>query len=98
MDLYLTINYNIQAAVERELNNIMDKYNADGAWAIVMNPNNGEILAISSKPDFNPANYQNYPTETINRNLAIWSTYEPGSTFKIVTTIFSHYNKNNSYI
>ena len=85
LDLYLTVNYNIQAAVERELNNVMAKYNADGAWAIVMNPNNGEILAISSKPDYSPSNYQNYSTETINRNLAIWSTYEPGSTFKIIT-------------
>ena len=85
LDLYLTINYNIQASVERELNNIMEKYNADGAWAIVMDPNNGEILALSSKPDFYPANYNNYSTEIINRNLAIWSTYEPGSTFKIIT-------------
>ena len=85
LDLYLTINYNIQTSVERELNNVMNKYNADNAWAIVMNPNNGEILAISSKPDFNPAKYKNYSNETINRNLAIWSTYEPGSTFKIIT-------------
>ena len=85
MDLYLTVNYNIQAAVERELNNVIAKYNADGAWAIVMDPNNGEILAISSKPDFSPSNYKEYSTEVINRNLAIWSTYEPGSTFKIIT-------------
>ncbi len=85
LDLYLTINYNIQSAVERELNNAISKYNADGAWAIVMNPQNGEILAISSKPDFSPSNYKNYDIETINRNLAIWSTYEPGSTFKIIT-------------
>lgn len=85
MDLYLTINYNIQASVERELNNAMQKYNADGAWAIVMNPNNGEILALASKPDFSPSNYQNYETEVINRNHAIWATYEPGSTFKIIT-------------
>lgn len=90
MDLYLTVNYNIQAAAERELNNIMEKYNADGAWAIVMNPNNGEILAISSKPDFSPSTYKNYTTEIINRNLAIWSTYEPGSTFKNATTILTH--------
>ena len=85
MDLYLTINYNIQASVERELNNAMSKYNADGAWAIVMDPNNGEILALASKPDFSPSNYQNYSTEVINRNHAIWATYEPGSTFKIIT-------------
>ena len=85
MDLYLTINYNIQAAVERELNNAMQKYNAEGAWAIVMDPNNGEILALASKPDFSPSNYGNYSTEVINRNHAIWATYEPGSTFKIIT-------------
>ena len=85
MDLYLTLNYDIQSSVERELNNAMNKYNANGAWAIVMNPNNGEILALSSKPDFNPSQYNDYSTETINRNHAIWSTYEPGSTFKIIT-------------
>ena len=90
MDIYLTINYEIQASVERELNNAMSKYNAEGAWAIVMDPNNGEILALSSKPDFDPGNYQDYDVETINRNHAIWATYEPGSTFKKVTTLFSH--------
>ena len=86
MDLYLIVNYNIQAAVERELNNVMVKYDADGAWAIVMDPNNGEILAISSKPDYDSNNYKNYSNEIINRNLAIWATYEPGSTFKNVLT------------
>ena len=85
MDLHLTINYDIQASVERELNNVMNKYNADGAWSIVMNPNNGEILALSSKPDFNPSKYNEYTTEVINRNHAVWATYEPGSTFKIIT-------------
>jgi len=89
MDLYLTINYEIQAAVERELNNAMNKYEADGAWAIVMNPNNGEILALASKPDFNPNSYQDYSVETINRNHAIWASYEPGSTFKIITVAAS---------
>lgn len=91
MDLYLTINYDIQSSVERELNNAMDKYNADGAWAIVMDPNNGEILALSSKPDFIPSEYNNYSKEVINRNHAIWATYEPGSTFKIITPLFSHF-------
>lgn len=85
MDLYLTIDYDIQSSIERELNNVMDKYNADGAWAIVMNPNNGEILGLASKPDFDPNNYKKFSIEEINRNLAIFSTYEPGSTFKIIT-------------
>ena len=43
------------------------------------------ILAISSRPTFSPINYQNYTIEEINRNLAIWASYDPGSTFKIVT-------------
>lgn len=85
MNMYLTINYDIQTSIERELNNAMSKYDADGAWAIAMNPNNGEILGIASKPGFNPNEYQKYSIEEINRNLAIWASYEPGSTFKIVT-------------
>ena len=85
LDIYLTVNYDIQAAVERELNNVVTKYNPDGAWAIVMEPNTGEILAMSSRPNFNPNNYKDYSVETINRNMAIWASYEPGSTFKILT-------------
>jgi len=85
LDVYLTINYEIQASIERELNNAMSKYNADGAWSIAMDPDTGEILGMASKPDFDPNNYQDYTIEEINRNLAIWASYEPGSTFKIVT-------------
>ena len=85
MDIYLTVNSELQTSMERELDNVMLKYNADGAWSIAMDPNTGEILAMSSRPNFNPNNYQDYTTEQLNRNLAIWSSYEPGSTFKIVT-------------
>ena len=73
--------------MERELDNAIEKYNADGAWALAMNPKTGEILGIVSRPGFDPNNYENYTIEEINRNLAIWSSYEPGSTFKIVDTI-----------
>lgn len=85
MNITLTINYEIQSALERELDNAMNKYKADNALGIVMDPNNGEILAISSRPNFSPSNYQKYTTEEINRNLPVWMTYEPGSTFKIIT-------------
>lgn len=85
LDIYLTVNYEIQSSIERELDNIVTKYNPEGAWAIAMNPNTGEILGMSSRPNFNPNNYQDYDTETINRNMAIWASYEPGSTFKILT-------------
>jgi len=85
INMTLTINYDIQASLERELDNVVSKYNPDQALGIVMNPNTGEILAISSRPNFSPSEYQNYTVEEINRNLPIWMTYEPGSTFKIVT-------------
>jgi len=85
MNIYLTIDYNIQVALERELDNAISKYNPDQALGLVMNPNTGEILAIASRPTFDPSEYNNYTTEIINRNLPIWMTYEPGSTFKIIT-------------
>lgn len=85
INVELTINYDIQTSIERELDNAIIKYNADGAWGIAVNPNNGEILGMASRPGFDPNNYQDYSIEEINRNLAIWSSYEPGSTFKIVT-------------
>ena len=85
LDIYLTVDYGIQSSIERELDNVVLRYNPDGAWAIAMDPNTGEILGMSSRPNFNPNSYKDYDTETINRNMAIWASYEPGSTFKILT-------------
>ena len=85
MDLVLTIDIDIQLALERELSNVESKYSPDSSLAIVMDPNNGEVLAMGSRPDFDPNNYQDYDMEVINRNLPIWKNYEPGSTFKIIT-------------
>ena len=85
INMTLTINLKIQEALERELSNAVSKYNPDHALGIVMNPKTGEILAISSRPNFEPSNYKDYDIETINRNLPVWMTYEPGSTFKIIT-------------
>ncbi len=85
MNITLTINYEIQEAVERELDNAVTKFNPDQALALVMDPNSGEILAMSARPNYSPSNYSDYSIEEINRNLPIWATYEPGSTFKIIT-------------
>ena len=86
MNLQLTIDINIQKSLERELDNVVSMFSPDMALAIVMDPNTGEILGMASRPDFDPNNYKNYSTEVLSRNLPIWSTYEPGSTQKIVTT------------
>ncbi|WP_227395608.1 stage V sporulation protein D [Jeotgalibacillus aurantiacus] len=84
-DLHLTIDLRVQKIVERELNNAQEKYDPDQIIAIAMNPKTGEILAIAGRPDFHPNEYQKVKPEVYNRVLPIWSTYEPGSTFKIIT-------------
>lgn len=84
-DLYLTIDLEIQLTTERLLDNIVKQYQPEDAIIIVMNPKNGEILSMGSRPTFDIENYQNYPQEIYNRNLAIWKSFEPGSTFKILT-------------
>lgn len=85
INLQLTIDLDLQLAAERELDNVMSKYTPEHAMILAMDPNTGEILAMASRPNFDPNNYQDYDTESINRNLPIWMTYEPGSTFKIMT-------------
>ncbi len=85
INVTLTIDLDIQLSIERELNNVMTKYNPEQALIVVADPNTGEILGMSSRPNFDSNNYQKYDINTINRNLPIWATYEPGSTFKIIT-------------
>ena len=85
MDITLTIDIDIQLALENELSQVDTKYSPEESLAIVMDPNTGEILAMASRPTFDSNNYKNYDLETINRNLPIWKSYEPGSTFKIIT-------------
>ena len=85
MDIYLTIDLDIQLALEKELENTNAKYNPLESLALVMDPNTGEVLAMGSSPTFDSNNYKNYDLEIINRNLPIWKNYEPGSTFKIIT-------------
>ncbi len=85
MTLALTIDLDIQLAVERELDNVMMKYNPEQALIVVADPKTGEILGMASRPNFDSNNYTKYDLETINRNLPIFNTYEPGSTFKVIT-------------
>ncbi len=81
----LTIDLEVQQVVERELSQAMKKYDADQALAIAMNVNTGEILALSSYPTYDPSKFEEVDSSIYNRNLPVWMTYEPGSTFKIIT-------------
>ena len=84
MDLYLTIDETIQFIVERELAKAMIQFNPERVSAIAVNPKTGEILAIASKPDFDPNNYNDFDKEYW-RLFPLTDTFEPGSTFKLIT-------------
>jgi cell division protein FtsI (penicillin-binding protein 3) len=79
----LTVDQTLQHIADRELRAGVKEYNAKAGMAVVMDPNSGEILALSNYPTYNP----NAPSgPAINRaNRAVQHLYEPGSTFKLVT-------------
>ncbi|MCC3380025.1 stage V sporulation protein D [Paenibacillus farraposensis] len=85
LNLQLTIEKSVQSIIERELDQAMAKFQANSALSIAMNPKTGEILGMAGRPSYEPAIYKQYAPEIYNRNLPIWMTYEPGSTFKIIT-------------
>ena len=80
----LTIDSVVQFIAERELQKAVSAYRATGGSVIVMNPNDGSILAMASYPTFDPNRFRDAgPVAWRNRNIQ--DLYEPGSTFKIVT-------------
>ncbi len=81
--VYLTLDSTIQFLVEQSLDKAMTATKSAGATVIVMNPRNGEILAMASRPGYNPNQFSHFsPEEWKNRGVSI--IYEPGSTFKSV--------------
>ena len=97
-DLVLTIDRNIQVAAEKAVDEILTQVGAHAAAAVVLNPQNGEVLAIVSRPAFDPNLFAGgISTKNWNMindnpyhpmdNKAITGEYPPGSTFKIVTGV-----------
>ena len=84
-NIYLTIDIVIQQIVERELERVMQETKAKAATMIAIEPHSGEILALANRPDYNPNHFAQYSPK-LWRNIAVSNTYEPGSTFKIITT------------
>lgn len=88
-NVQLSIDVNIQQIVEQALLTLCEEQKPKTATAIVMNPNTGEIVAMSSKPSFDLNNPpRDNVSELLNnvKNLSIVDVYEPGSTFKVLTT------------
>lgn len=84
-DVHLTIDLKLQQIVEKHLTNTFLEYDATQALAIAMDPKTGEILALSSLPSFNPNRFQEVDPSLYNQNLPVFMTFEPGSTFKVIT-------------
>jgi len=84
-NIYLTIDIVIQQIVERELERVMQETGAKAATIIGIDPHTGEILALANRPDYNPNRFAEFSPQ-LWRNIAVSNTYEPGSTFKIITT------------
>jgi cell division protein FtsI (penicillin-binding protein 3) len=82
--LVLSLDSGVQFAAERELATAMTAHRAKSGSVVVLDPWNGEVLAMASAPDFDPNSFGDFPAEA-RRNRVIADAYEPGSTFKIVT-------------
>ncbi len=80
-NIYLTINKTYQEILEEELKDGLSKYGGTSDVGIIMDPNNGQVLAMASINNFNPNEYWKYSNND-RRDKAVTDTYEPGSTFK----------------
>ncbi|WP_017727202.1 penicillin-binding protein [Halalkalibacterium ligniniphilum] len=81
-DVYLTLDSNIQTALEQVMSKVEDEYTPEKIIAIVADPKTGQILAMSNRPSFNPNEYENI---TNYLNYAVSERFEPGSTMKVFT-------------
>jgi cell division protein FtsI/penicillin-binding protein 2 len=86
-DVYLTVDHTIQGYVERVLKRAKVRWGAQAASAVVLDPHTGGVLALAVEPSFDANKYPAVAKwdEDKLRNRAVTDTYEPGSTFKVVT-------------
>jgi cell division protein FtsI (penicillin-binding protein 3) len=86
-DLFTTIDHTIQAQAEKVLRETVSRWGAKDASAVVLDPATGEVLAMAQTPGYNGNNTSNVARSApgLLRNRAVTDTYEPGSTFKLVT-------------
>ena len=83
-DIVISIDKDIQHAAQSALQRAVDEWEAESGSVIVMDPRNGEILAMASAPGFNPNRFGEADSEAY-RNRPVSGVYEPGSTFKAIT-------------
>lgn len=84
-DIYLTLDYNIQLTLERELKKATKRFSAEGASAIVLDPKTGAVLALANWPNFDPNKYNEVKNPSVFLNTNTQLVFEPGSIFKPIT-------------
>lgn len=89
-DVVLTLDENMQFFAEKAASQTLKDNSANSVSVVIMDPNNGEILAMANKPDYNPnepwqEGLSNDETQKLWRNRSVSDTFEPGSIFKVVT-------------
>jgi stage V sporulation protein D (sporulation-specific penicillin-binding protein) len=84
LNITLTIDSNLQYFVEKELERQIKKFQAEAGMLIIMQAKTGEILALASKPDFDPNAFNKFDKKLWHPRFL--DPYEPGSTFKVITT------------
>lgn len=83
-DIYLTVNHNLQYMADLALADGIRLYGAEAGWCVVLDVRTGEVLAMSSHPDFEPEEFGRAPDAAkVNRVTSF--TYEPGSVMKVIT-------------
>jgi cell division protein FtsI (penicillin-binding protein 3) len=85
-DIYLTIDNTLQRKVEQVLDSTRSHWNAKAATAVILDPKTGGVLAMGVSPGFDANKFPKVPRDR-QRNRAVTDTYEPGSTFKVVTLV-----------
>ncbi len=88
-DYVLTIDRSVQAQAESILQEGLNNVNSDSGSIIVMDPNNGHIVAMANYPDFDPSNYTKVTDAAAFQNHAVSYAFEPGSVMKAMTTSMS---------
>lgn len=84
-NLVLTIDSAVQRIAEEALDEAIEAQRASGGTVVIQDPKTGAILAMASRPSFDPNRFETVTDPALFNNPAVNATYEPGSTFKVLT-------------
>nr|HPN83861.1 penicillin-binding protein 2 [Victivallales bacterium] len=85
VDVYLTVSQKIQMIVEEELDKLVQQYSPKSAYVVMVNPRNGNIMAVAQRPTFNPNDRKTMNDPEACRDKVITDVFEPGSIMKAIS-------------